>query len=701
MPLELKEKLTLQDALVEAARRRASDEAHREFTIRQLDSRTKRILSGKTTRMGPVLLPGNSLDSYQMREFLKDSKYLLGTLAGQSTNLEGEVQSLARANFALLDDLQKNVAALDSDITEREVETFQKFTQVHFNSFVRPQDAGLDFDDEDWRVDPKTQIPFLAGHVISIIPGAGVTLPTKEVVKLSLKDVHLVGEETDVGDTKQPIQGSPARNIMLSDRVFRHVIIRRDYDETSRKFRRIPSYCTFLLELSGVQLVNTIRVRPLGHNPVKLESLAYVNEAGEEVALTTVETSADRELTLLFEPVRAKYFKVRFVQYGPVSRMAYSTGDLRVEKLNEALEGVGFSMVLPSQGEEIYGRVFDFSMEEISLELRIYETLGFYRSPRVATSSPVGLALSDQVEVIQISNDQRTYGNRYFLNEGEVLLERYAGLHLEDASGAVLYHDLIPIPDTYPIQREWLPLHGGEGRLKLYPDLIWNLSKIAIASASESLGGWDIVLSEPHGLTPYTIFDPATDACILGPVSIGLNGCSEKYTSLSESEIRVTLTTTPPSGGELAEGERPTAYLYFRGDQEAPLTVYRENDTLVVGVDYEVSLNGGSTWHSTWPTGDEFTKAVTSARAGDFRVRILSPDYAKLYWVEYRIARNQALGSGSGVSLRNGKVVFDRVMLGTKGWVNTMFVLRAQNDNPYISPILLSYFLKLREYDGS
>lgn len=367
MPLELKGSLSLQDPVVDAARRRAADEKDRDFGSKELDQRTKNVLSRRATMMSPPLVSDVPLSSYRFREFLKDSKYTIGIMAGQSNQLEQEINSTARTNFALLDDIQKDVRALESDITEEEVKILDGYSQVHYNAFVRPRDGGLDYRDKNWLVDYKTDLSFLPEHMVDTSSGAGATLPLLSDTRVPLKDVKLVGEGTDFGDTKRPILTTPARNLMFQDKTFRHIVIKKDFDGTSRKFFKGQAQCTFLLELPSVQLVNTLHVRPLGHSSVQVDSVSYLNEAGENVNLQTVTLNADRLLTLMFEPVRTRFLTVRFIQKGAVGRMAYELNDPRVQALNDSLSGAGFSQLLPEESEEIQGRVFDFSMEEIRL----------------------------------------------------------------------------------------------------------------------------------------------------------------------------------------------------------------------------------------------------------------------------------------------------------------------------------------------
>ena len=102
---------------------------------------------------------------------------------------------------------------------------------------------------------------------------------------------------------------------------------------------------------------------------------------------------------------------------------------------------------------------------------------------------PVGVAYNDIVETIQISNQSNTYGNSFFLDEGEALLERYIGVDFSFPEGGRAMYELVPIPDARSCQREFLPILGGESKVKLFPDLRWNLKNKTNWNSGTWLGG--------------------------------------------------------------------------------------------------------------------------------------------------------------------------------------------------------------------
>ena len=703
MPLQLKEALDFSEVIEKAARTRVKDIPHRDLTSEQIDLATDR-----TSKMGGLLepiralRPGSTISSTEQVKFVKNSKYSSALMSSKTLFLEQEILRSSKEAFSLLDDMQKTISTLDVELVEDEVKTLDGYSQVHFNSFVRALDMGLDFDENPWSRDFKTNIPFLADNIATLTLEAGVTLPVLAEELIPFVEVLLVGEESDVGDSIRPLVSSDPRNIMFPNQVFKHIIVRQEFDETSRKYKKDPVYCTLLMELPGVQLLNTLEVRPLGSSTFFIDELTYINDNSEEATIDAINIEADRTTTLLFEPIKARCLKIKFVQYAPIERTEVLLGDTTTNKINEVLRGAGWSQYLPEFLEKIQGAIYDFSLESIRASLRTYDSLGVYVSrPRTVTGL-VGCSLTDTVEAITISNDQRTYGRRTFLDQGEALLERYLGVRLYGRNDEVVVDELIPLRDGYPMQKEFLPLHGGESRFKLFPDINWSLVKTR-AFADKTGDIYTVTTSTPiPGVEDKIVGVRYTDEDLrfVGPIGHEIVQGPTAYTVIDELTIEV---EEYGSGNTSAITINTTPYLYafFVTKQTNTIQIYKEDEQLEVGVDYELSFDDGASWVSEIPYGLKYSSHHRKLRAGDVRVKFTEPDYDKLYWTSYRVARDQRLGNGKKIRLKNGRVLIDRSLRNNFGELNTVYVFRAQQDNPYITPILLSYFLKIREQDVS
>jgi hypothetical protein len=702
MPIEIKEAFDSTGYVNKAAERRAVDEALTQFAASDVERRTQAVLELRPTKPSmPPIQPGMLLDARSWADYVRDAKMQVSILASTGAGIAEEIDLNAHRNFALLDDLQREAQALDSYVTEEEVKINGRYSQVHYNSFVRSRDSSLPYDSQAWLVDYKTGLPFQAENMSDVVSGTGMTLPLRQHIDVPIINVTLVGEETDVGDTVYPIVSNDPKSVLREDRVFRHVIVRADHDHTSKKYNYTASYCTLLLEFASMQLVNMLKIRPLGHSTIYVEAIAYLNEAGEEVQLTEVELPNEVELTVLFEPVRTRYLKVRFRQYAPVTRTNYDTTDLRVKEINRLLRGADFKQLLDEKGREIQGRVYDFSLEQISVGLRSYENLGVFRSQPIKVSGPVGCSYDDVVETIQITNTQLAYGTSFFLEDGEVLLERYLGIDLKTEEGGQAVYDLVPIPDAKTVQREFLPLFSGEAQVKLFPDIRWNL----VEQARWTSGTWVDYLfyayfEDGHGLDrPLSVAQTDELVCIAGT---GPEGTAHSFKSVEWYVVDDQNLILKPSdivgySSRTVGSLTISPFVYLTASQFDPLSVYREEELLTFGTDYEISLDRGATWLSTWPRDKEWATLKTEAKAGLFKIRLTNPNSNKMYFVNYRILKDQQLTKSPGISLRRGRVVFDKRLRVASGTITTVIVSRADSVNPYLTPILLSYFLKVRE----
>ena len=691
MPLKIKHSVNENGEVKQALRRRVEDEANSEFSEREVDQKIAQFVVSKDRKMKPPVVAGGAVNSVGWRQFTKDEKFHIGSLNSRISSLEIDIKNLTKQHFGMLEDIQQEALSLDSFITEEEIKIKQHFTKVHYNAFVRSIDQSLNHAGKKWLVDYKTGFPYLPDNQAEIISGIGLTLPIKDRVAVPIIDIELVGEDTDVGDSSTPILSTDPRALLKDDQIFRHVVIRKQFDNTSRKYKKEPSKVALLLTFGNIQLVNTLTLSAVSQSPISLEELSYINEAGEEIVLNVQELSADTTLRVLFEPVRTKFLKLTLSQYAPVTLTNYNVKDITVKSVNELLRGAGFTQLLDEKNNFVEGRVFDFSIGSLHVGLSIYEALGVFRAKPVKVKSPIGLTLSDRAAKINVTNINRTYGNDFELPDGAVLNEYYVGVTLKNKSGSVVLDDLIPLPDSYPIQREYLPLVGAECRLKLFPDLNWNLNKINIKKV-------DLVGTTQFRITtktPHEILDNEISFTVVAPLGHALND-----TFIGEVESSDTILvqlTSDASDYILAENALPKSFL-FVDVQDDPIIVNCENDTLTFGDDYLISIDGGVSFLRTWPRGSEYIKALKLARSGRAIIKIKNPSLDKLYWVEYRPKKTQYLGKTNLVKMVNGRVVFDELLRDTVGDFTTVIVSRADTNNPYLSHLIQFYALKVREY---
>ena len=137
--------------------------------------------------------------------------------------------------------------------------------------------------------------------------------------------------------------------------------------------------------------------------------------------------------------------------------------------------------------------------------------------------------------------------------------------------------------------------------------------------------------------------------------------------------------------------------IHNSGFQPSPVEVYENDALLVIGIDYEISVNSGADWLRFWPVDSGFAGFWREAQAGKFFIRFKNPQPSSIYWIKYRTYRNQQLSSEGKIYLHNGRVTCDSSLQNASGTINTVIIARTRSANPYLTPLLTSYSLRVQE----
>lgn len=681
----------------EAALRRAVDEKHVQFSQAEAEKRASVILDLKSrVPTFPPIIPGGLLEPKSISEYLKDSKMQVSILASSVAKLEEEIKSESLKQNALADDLQREAQAISTSILEEEIKTKKNLNKVHFNSFTRQEDSALPYSDKKWLVDPKTGLTFEQSELCNLIESAGITLPLITKATRFPKQYHLVKEETDMGSSGVPLESSSLIDF-ANGTPFRHVVLQKDFDETTRVFKNAPCRCTLLIEYSALEVLNWIEIVPSGSSVFNLEELSYINEVGETVILSSVVIPSPINLSLIFEPVRTKFLKIKLVQTGVVKRGAIESSSKKGKVINELLDGAGFVQKPNFSLEVEEGRVYDFSIRQIFTGISIYRNKGLFRSSDIDVRNLVSVKVDKFIENINVFN-YLDYSSS-LLNTNEAFAETYLGVSLRTFRTGNASYELVPVPDSKAVQKELLPLRNETAALKLFPDLDWNLvNKIHFSDAS--WGGYKMYIDVEHGLTRPTGIVQTDELVVVG--GRGDDGRVFSCKSVSWKIISSTRLEIEPydvAGYNLyvSNDFKSLPFFYLVEEQSDPLTVWEDNTKLVLGEDYLISSDNGVTWLDYWPRDNNWSIINGIPAAGKFKVKILYPNYSSLYSIEYRFLKDQQLSKALGINLKKGKVVFDSKFKSSIGTINTVIVLRANANNHYLTPIIKSYILEVNE----
>lgn len=697
MPLEIRAKKNNAPTLERALRSRARDSEHVELTAREEDARVSGLLKKQDWSFQPGHGMNQPLSSNRQREFLRDSRFFVHLHNLELNELEKEADQFLRKNLSSIQHIQKDLDAVDASVVEEEIRFYKEYDQVHYNGFIRERDMPLDQQSGDWMVDPRTGSSFERHQLLHVLPSTGLTLPIASRLRVPVVDAHLVSEETDVGDTREPIVASDPRDVFLPNKVFRWVIIRREHDETTRIYRRGDSTVTFLLDLPGLQLINHLDVTPASASSLLVDEISYINEANEEIVLSALRVDSRGGLSFQFEPIRARHVKIRFIQYAPVLKLGRDQQDLELRELNKLLAGLDWYGRFSAPTEYIEGRVFDFSIRDIRVGLNTYLPTGVFRSKPVHVRNLASAIVTDAIEQVPITQGPNS-GDPDVLPDVEAFSEYYLGLDIKSKQGKRLIKDLVPIPDSYPIQVEFLPLVGSDGQLKLMPDLTWNLvTNRVLTGTAGSQRRLTVTTEEPHGFAvgdQVAFLAPAGHPLVDGQYEVktvtGVYAFAIQTPGLAVESV-ITANTTPYVKVYKYE---PTVV----NTQSPPIRVFQDGVELFIGDDYLLNFGTTTTWLSAFPTGLELQQVLEDARSGRCHIRMTFPDFTSVYWVEYRPLANQWLGITKLARLRNGRVVFDSRFRHSSGTISTVAILRGDFTNPHNSPLVRNYALKLHSF---
>jgi hypothetical protein len=510
MASKYKSKVDYKHDLLKAAKSRVLDYKHVTRTGEgTVASALQYLADAPDTLADPIYVPGVPFFSSAHSEYLKDAKYYLHSHNLRSNSLVAHIGRSTKEAFAKLRCVQRELLGLSAEVGEEEIKLLYNYSKVHLNTFTRGIDRPRQWGDQSMLQDFKTGFSYREKYLLSVQPNAGLTLPVRHMEETPIRDIYVVDETTDVGDSLLTLESTDPMNLTRNNKIFKHVIMRREYDNTSRKYKsrttfdEYPYNCvstvTLELEMPNLVMINYLKFEPICNSTLTIakDGLTYRSEDGSEVSLNSVSVPGELSTTLFFQPVHTKYIKIKFEQYGTVGRKDLVVGDKKITAINSLLKDANFYARMPDEGQKVTGRVYDFSIADMSVGLVVFEPKGIFRSGTpINVDSPIGFDIKWAAEQLLPVETFDTYLRSVILPEGKTLYEFYCYLRLfgggestkvapiatentrrkivDQTRDTLIVDSLVPMPDSYPIQMEYLKCIGNEARVKLYPDLRWS-----------------------------------------------------------------------------------------------------------------------------------------------------------------------------------------------------------------------------------
>lgn len=127
------------------------------------------------------------------------------------------------------------------------------------------------------------------------------------------------------------------------------------------------------------------------------------------------------------------------------------------------------------------------------------------------------------------------------------------------------------------------------------------------------------------------------------------------------------------------------------------IEIFEETKKLVLGEDYSISPDNGSTWYEYIPSGKNIGLLTNKVTAGDFLVKIKNPDHGKFYLGKYFVLPFQKLNKSGKILLKNKRVEIQDPLSSKEGVISSILVIRNGLKNKYLSPVIYEYTLNVFE----
>lgn len=614
---------------------------------------------------------------------LKSSKYLVSINNSRLEKNKEVISSFKEYSKNTLKSQGDLIKRIDSEIEELEAKYFEKSDQVHVNNFSKANDKGEYSERSIFRKDFRSNLAFEKKNLMEGLFGIGLSLPIKNKKVVSVDRCIVIDEETNIGDTQEKIFPKENPNhIFRKDKIFRHALVKRSSDTTSRFYKRettqnsypynlIPTL-TIEVSLESYSAINYLIIDPVSVEGFSLKSLS-VFDGDMENKLQFITRTIENKYYVFFESMYGSKLRMCFEQRGCIENAKVIVSEKNKYYLNESLRKNGFISRVEENYETITGFVYDLSLRHIELGEISFMSSGFFQS--------------QLIEVFDFLSSKVDYS--YIGENEDIYVESYLGLSLLDSDGNLGVEELLPLPDYKTNQKELLKFYNGESKCKLYPDVSANtciseLEIISIFARSRDFVHVEVEMNEcflPEFVSETNLMLKNS----LEEGSIVFN--NEDFFGFIYSKAsgvnrwRALITNVCYDFSNYVESDflnllkALSSKVYFR--ENFFMEVYEDQRLLEPGVDYEYSLDRGVNWYGNFVNQEEYEKNLLFKKAGDLRIRLKINELEKsVYSVVYRIAQKQVLSKNNKVYLINEKVKLDESLLPNYGFCQNVFTVK-------------------------
>ena len=169
------------------------------------------------------------------------------------------------------------------------------------------------------------------------------------------------------------------------------------------------------------------------------------------------------------------------------------------------------------------------------------------------------------------------------------------------------------------------------------------------------------------------------------------------YQVLNSTQVLVAKNLVGTLPNDVLGVDLDLSYAYSVPSNALNVEVFEGTTKLVIGSDYLISLDNGSTWLSYLPHDQETNRLIRKATAGDFLIKVHNLDLTKKYIARYFVLPKQFLSKNKNIKLVNGIIEIDEPLASNEGVISSIFIMRNGFGNRYLSPIISEYTINLFE----
>lgn len=354
----------------------------------------------------------------------------------------------------------KDLKIFKDQIEETSIKLNSKYNKVKVVSLFKEKDFTEGYD----LVDIKTGMRFTKLDQVSFKDDS-IEAPLLYEQKISIAKIDLLKEESFLGDSLKVIDISRDNfDLIREEKVWRFIVGKKENETSGFQRKHRPVKISLLMNFNGEQEINHMYIETASFLPIAIEtgSVYYWDNifGWKNLEGVCVAEEYNRK-QIFFNKVRTKKIKVKFVQDKYIENVSFSESSKE-----DILLFNSYLNKYPVISKEESFKIYDLSLKEIKLSLRINKAFGFYRE---ADPISINKPLSAFMDYKLIYDDPECFVEKslHVVLYGESEIKAFKKGDLKSPR----YNKVIPIPNNKFKEKEVLVFKNQEAKVLLLPKI--------------------------------------------------------------------------------------------------------------------------------------------------------------------------------------------------------------------------------------